>query len=546
MVATSQPLATGIGLDVLKRGGSAVDAALAANAALGLMEPTGCGIGGDLFAIVWEAGTRKLHGLNASGRSPRALTRDHFARRGLAKIPERGPFSVSVPGVVDGWFELHARFGRLGFAELLAPAINYARGGFPVTEVIAAAWAAQADALAAAPGFAAVYLPDGRAPAAGDTFVNAALGAAYELLAKSGRDAFYRGPIGAALCEQLQAHGGFVSPEDLAEHRSEWVDPVSTTYRGWRVFELPPNGQGIAVLQMLNILEGFDLAALGFGSAEHLHLLLEAKKLAFEDRARFYADPEFARVPVAELVSKEYAAERRGTIDPRRASAAPGHGEPLALRAGDTIYLSAADADGNMVSLIQSNYHGFGSGVTVERFGFGLQNRGSSFALDDGHANVYEPGKRPFHTIIPAFAFGCGRAHGPRPAGDDLPAALLSFGVMGAAMQPQGHVQVLTNIVDFEMNPQAAGDAPRVRHEGSTEPTGGAAMSDGGVVHLEPGFAHDAVEGLRARGHTIAPITTARAASGAFGGYQAILRDVRRGVYCGASESRKDGHAAGY
>jgi gamma-glutamyltranspeptidase/glutathione hydrolase len=546
MVATSQPLATGIGLDVLKRGGSAVDAALAANAALGLMEPTGCGIGGDLFALVWDARARRLHGLNASGRSPRALTRGYFARHGLAKVPDRGPLSVSVPGAVDGWFELHARFGRLPLADLLAPAIEYARGGFPVTEVIAAAWAAQADVLAAAPGFAAVYLPNGRAPATGDTFVNAALGAAYELLAQGSREAFYRGPIGEALCEQVRAHGGFVAPEDLAAHRSEWVDPVATTYRGWRVFELPPNGQGIAVLQMLNMLEGFDLEALGFGSAEHLHLLLEAKKLAFEDRARFYADPEFARVPVAELVSKEYAAARRSRIDPRRASTSPGHGDPLSLRAGDTIYLSAADADGNMVSLIQSNYLGFGSGVTVQRFGFGLQNRGSSFALEDGHANVYEPGKRPFHTIIPAFALRGGAAREPHRVGDDLPAALLSFGVMGAAMQPQGHVQVLTNMVDFGMNLQAAGDAPRVRHEGSTEPTGGAAMSDGGVVHLEQGFSDEAVEGLRARGHTIAPVTKTRSASGAFGGYQAILRDVRRGVYFGASESRKDGHAAGY
>jgi gamma-glutamyltranspeptidase / glutathione hydrolase len=545
MVATSQPLATGIGLDVLKRGGSAVDAALAANAALGLMEPTGCGIGGDLFAIVWEAQARKLHGLNASGRSPLALTRGYFARHGLAKVPDRGPLSVSVPGAVDGWFELHARFGRLKLRDLLAPAIEYARGGFPVTEVIADAWAAQTEALRDAPGFAAVYLPRGRAPAAGETFVNPALGAAYEILATGGRDAFYRGPIGAALTEQVRAHGGFLSTEDLAAHRSEWVDPVSTTYRGWRVFELPPNGQGIAVLQMLNILEGFDLAAPGFGSAEHLHLLLEAKKLAFEDRARFYADPKFARVPVAELVSKEYAAARRKTIDPRRASASPGHGDPLALRAGDTIYLTAADEDGNMVSLIQSNYQGFGSGVTVERFGFGLQNRGSSFALRDGHANVYEPGKRPFHTIIPAFAFGGGLARDPDPdhAGGALPAALLSFGVMGAAMQPQGHVQVLMNMVDFGMNPQMAGDAPRARHDGSTEPTGGAVMSDGGVVHLESGFAHDAVEGLRKRGHTIAP---GRGSGRDFGGYQAILRDAHRGVYLGASESRKDGHAAGY
>ena len=537
MVATSQPLATGIGLDVLKRGGSAVDAAIAANAALGLMEPTGCGIGGDLFALVWEAGARTLHGLNASGRSPRALTRDRLLGEGHTTIPLRGPLSVSVPGAVDGWFELHARFGRLPMHVLLAPSIEYARTGFPVTEVIAAAWTADADIVRDVPGFAAVFMPRGRAPVAGELFVNPSLASAYELLAADGRDAFYRGSIGAALADHLHAHGGFVSRDDLAAHRSEWVDPVSSTYRGWRVYELPPNGQGIAVLQMLNILEGFDLGSLRWGSAEHLHLIIEAKKLAFEDRARFYADPHFARVPVEALVSKGYAAARRALLDPNRALAAPGSGDPASIRTGDTIYLATADASGNMVSLIQSNFLGFGSGVTVERFGFGLQSRGSSFALEDGHANVYEPGKRPFHTIIPAFAIRYAEQGNDE---DGAAEALLSFGVMGAAMQPQGQVQVLSNLVDFGMNLQEAGDAPRVRHEGSSEPTGGATMSDGGVVHLESGFDAAARDGLRARGHRIAPATSG------FGGYQAILRDVATGVYCGASESRKDGHAAGF
>jgi gamma-glutamyltranspeptidase/glutathione hydrolase len=525
MVATSHPLATGIGLDVLKGGGSAVDAAIAANAALGLMEPTGCGIGGDLFAIVWDASARKLHGLNASGCAPRALTRERLQQLGAGTVPYRGPLSVSVPGAVDGWCELNARFGRRPLAQLLAPSIEYARAGFPVTEIIAAGWAADGGTLRDAPGFARVYLPNGRAPAAGETFVNAPLGEAYELIARGGRDAFYRGPIGAALHDTVAACGGFVTRDDLAAHRSEWVEPVATTYRGWQVFQLPPNGQGIAVLEMLNILEGFDLAAFGFGSAEHLHVLLEAKKLAFEDRARFYADPRHARVPIDALISKPYAAARRAAIDLDRASLEPRAGDPGT--AGDTIYLAAADADGNMVSLIQSNFHGFGSGVTVERYGFGLQNRGSQFALDDGHPNVYAPGKRPFHTIIPGFAM----------RGAD---ALLAFGVMGAAMQPQGQVQVLTNIVDFDMDPQAAGDAPRVRHEGSSEPTGGAPPRDGGVVHLESGFDARAIDGLRARGHRLLP------ARGGFGGYQAILRDSRRNVYVGASESRKDGHAAGY
>jgi gamma-glutamyltranspeptidase / glutathione hydrolase len=529
MAATSQPLATEIAVELLRRGGSAVDAAIAANAALGLMEPTGCGIGGDLFAIVWDAAQRKLSGLNASGRSPRGLERAWFAAHGHAAVPERGPLAVSVPGAVDGWLELHARFGRLPFADVLAPAIDYARAGFPVSPVIAAGWAAGARALQQYPGFAAVFAPNGRPPAAGDTFANPALADAYALLAADGRGAFYAGPIAAAIHDCIAAGGGFLTRDDLAAHTSEWVEPVSTTYRGWRVFELPPNGQGIAVLQMLNLLEGYDLARLEFQGAEHLHLLIEAKKLAFEDRARFYADPAFGDVPTAELISKEYAERRRTLLDVRSAARAPAFGEPRKLGAGDTIYLTTADADGNMVSLIQSNYMGFGSGVTVERFGFGLQNRGSQFALRAGHPNAFEPGKRPFHTIIPAFAAREGEA-------------LLSFGVMGAAMQPQGQVQVFTNMVDFGLNVQAAGDAPRVRHEGSTEPTGAAAVRDGGAVHLEPGFAPAAIDGLRARGHRV----EIEHATAPFGGYQAILRDVARGVYCGASESRKDGHAAGY
>jgi len=525
MVATSHPRATEIGLAMLERGGTAVDAAIAANAALGLMEPTGCGIGGDLFAIVWDAASARLHGLNASGRAPLSLARSHFTKLNLASIPDRGPLSVSVPGAVDGWCELHARFGRLPLRDLLAPAIDYAHAGFPVTPVIGAAWAAGARMLRDAPGFAEVFMPAGQAPAVDEPFTNPALADAYEAIADDGRAAFYDGPIGAALEQAVRGAGGFLGREDLAAHRSEWIEPVSTTYRGWRVFQLPPNGQGIAVLQMLNILEGFDLSALEWGSAEHVHLLIEAKKLAFEDRGRYYADPEFADVPVERLIEKDYAAARRALIDRERAAAAPAPGR---VGAGDTVYLAAADAAGNMVSLIQSNYMGFGSGVTVVPFGFGLQNRGSQFALDPNHANAYAPGKRPFHTIIPAFA--------TREA-----EALLAFGVMGAAMQPQGQVQVLSNVVDFGMNLQAAGDAPRVRHEGSTEPTGAAQWPGGGAVYLEPGF-DAAIDGLRARGHRI----ELGEGPAAFGGYQAILRDLRTGAYRGASESRKDGHAAGY
>jgi gamma-glutamyltranspeptidase/glutathione hydrolase len=527
MVATSQPLSTEIGVAALRRGGSAVDAAIAANAALGLTEPTGCGIGGDLFALVWDAAAKRLHGLNASGRSPRSLSLERLRGMGLTLMPERGALAVSVPGAVDGWCELHARFGRLPLRDLLAPSIEHAREGFPVTEVIAAAWAAGARALADAPGFAEVFLPNGQAPAPGELFLNPALGRAYELIATDGRAAFYEGPIAAAIEASVRGSGGYLGREDLAATRCEWVEPVSTTYRGTRVFELPPNGQGIAVLQMLNILEGFDVPALDFGSALHLHLLIEAKKLAFEDRAKFYADPKFAAVPVEQLVSKDYAAARRALIDPRRAAPAPVHGEPTA-GAGDTVYLAAADRDGNMVSLIQSNYMGFGSGVTVVPFGFGLQNRGSQFALDPKHANAYSPGKRPFHTIIPAFALRDGEA--------------LAFGVMGAAMQPQGHVQVLVNILDFGMGLQGAGDAPRVRHEGSTDPTGAPPLAGGGTVHLEPGFDAAAIAELAARGHRIEPMGS----RAAFGGYQAIRRDLRTGVYFGASESRKDGCAAGF
>jgi gamma-glutamyltranspeptidase/glutathione hydrolase len=526
MVATSQPLATEIGVATLRRGGTAVDAAIAANAALGLMEPTGCGIGGDLFALVWDAASGRLHGLNASGRAPLSLTLERLRGMGLATIPARGALAVSVPGAVDGWCELHARFGRLPLRDLLAPSIEHAREGFPVTEVIGAAWASGAPALASYAGFADVFMPGGRVPKIGEPFANSGLARAYELIAREGRAGFYDGPVAAAIEQVVRGSGGYLGREDLAAQRAEWVEPVAADYRGWRVYELPPNGQGIAVLQMLNILEGFDLSSLEWGSAEHLHLLLEAKKLAFEDRAKFYADPKFAAAPVERLVSKEYAAARRALIDPERAAPAPTHGD---IGAGDTVYLATADAAGNMVSLIQSNYMGFGSGVTVAPFGFGLQNRGSQFALDPQHANAYAPGKRPFHTIIPGFAMREGEA-------------LLAFGVMGAAMQPQGQVQVLSNMIDFGMGLQGAGDAPRVRHEGSTEPTGAPPLAHGGTVHLEPGFSLAAVDGLRERGHRIEPMGE----RAAFGGYQAIRRDLRSGVYFGASESRKDGHAAGF
>lgn len=529
MVATSQPLASGVGLEILRRGGTAVDAAISANAALGLMEPTGCGIGGDLFAIVWDEFERRLFGLNASGRSPLGMTRARLDDLNLAEIPSSGPLSVSVPGAVDGWFELHERFGGLSMREILEPAIGYAREGFPVSEIIAGYWAADVERLGALPGLAEVYAPTGRAPAAGDSFTNPRLAQAYELIGADGRGAFYDGPIAAEIVANVQGQGGFLSRDDLGEHASEWVDPVSTNYRGYDVWELPPNGQGIAVLQMLNLLEGYDLAALEWGSAEHLHLLIEVKKLAFEDRARYYADPAFADVPVAALIGKDYAARRRRLIRQDAVLVEPAWGDPRELDAGDTVYLAAADAAGNMVSLIQSNYRGMGSGVVARGFGFGLQNRGEAFSLEPGHPNAYAPGKRPFHTIIPGFV---------TRAGDPL----MAFGVMGAAMQPQGQVQVLSNIVDFGMNAQEAGDASRVRHDASSEPTGGRS-SGGGTVCLESGFRASTVAGLARLGHLVG---RPDAGEGGFGGYQAIMRDSDRKLYLGASESRKDGCALGY
>lgn len=526
MAATSQPLATQVALDIMREGGTAVDAAIAANAALGLMEPTGCGIGGDLFAIVWDAESEELYGLNASGRSPMSLTLEEFKKRGLESIPSHGPLPVSVPGAVDGWFELHDRFGRLPMGEILAPAISYAENGFPVSELIAYYWGRSVPFLSQYPGFSDVFTVDGeRAPRKGEMFKNPALASTYRKIAEGGRDVFYEGEIARTIDAYMKEHGGFLSYEDLAAHESEWVEPVSTNYRGWDVWELPPNGQGIAALQILNILEGYDIASMGLDDPDYVHLFVEAKKLAFEDRAKYYADPDFADVPVQELISKEYAAERRKLIDPKRAARSYEAGNP-ALEEGDTIYLTTADPYGNMVSLIQSNYRGMGSGMTPGGLGFILQDRGELFDLEEGNFNTYAPGKRPFHTIIPAFVTKDGEP-------------LMSFGVMGGPTQPQAHAQIVINMLDFGMNLQEAGDAPRILHSGSSQPTG-EEMTDGGVVTLESGFSYDTVRNLAKRGHRMSW------AVGPYGGYQAILRDAEQGVWYGASESRKDGHAAGY
>jgi gamma-glutamyltranspeptidase/glutathione hydrolase len=527
MAATSQPLATQAALDILKQGGSAIDAAIAANAVLGLVEPTGNGIGGDLFAIVWSAEEEKLYGLNASGRSPKSLSlakmKEVLEEKGLSKIPALGPLPVSVPGAVDGWFELHGKWGKLPMEKVLSPAVTYAREGFPLSELIAYYWGRSASYLQRFPGFKETYMPEGHAPVKGEIFKNPRLANTLERIGKEGRDLFYKGEIARTIAQTIQEQGGFLAYEDLASHRSEWVEPVSTNYRGYDVWELPPNGQGIAALQMLNILEGYDIQSMGFGSAEYLHVLTEAKKLAFEDRAKYYADPAFNEIPVDWLVSKEYAAERRKLISPDRAGRSYPAGE---LEDGDTIYLTVADEEGNMVSLIQSNYRGMGSGVIPKELGFILQDRGELFSLEEGHYNAYAPGKRPFHTIIPAFMTQDGKP-------------VMSFGVMGGAMQPQGHTQIVVNYVDFGMNIQEAGDAPRMRHEGSSQPTG-EQMTDGGTLNLESGFSYEVLRALRRKGHRLGTSV------GGYGGYQAIRYDAEQKVYFGASESRKDGQAAGW
>lgn len=523
MACTSQPLATQVALDILKAGGNAVDAAIAANAVLGLVEPTGNGIGGDLFALVWDAKTQKLHGLNACGRSPYDLSYDYFVKNGITRIPALGPLPVSVPGCVDGWFELHAKFGKLPMADILKPAIGYAREGFPVSEVIAYYWNSNSLVLQKYPGFKEIFMPNGKAPAKGEIFRNPYLAATLEKIAVGGRDAFYKGEIAQKIVDYMKEQGGFLSMRDLADHRSEWVEPVSTNYRGYDVWELPPNGQGTAVLQMLNMLEKFDIASMGFGSSEYLHTFIETKKLAFEDRAKFYADPDFNKIPIRQLTSKAYAEERLKLFNAKKAAKSVPAGN---LETGNTIYLTTADKDGNMVSLIQSNYRGMGSGMTPGKLGFVLQDRGEMFIIDPHHMNKYEPHKRPFHTIIPAFITKDGKPW-------------ISFGVMGGSMQPQGHVQMVVNMIDFGMNLQEAGDAPRICHEGSSEPTG-EKMTDGGIVYLESGLPYEAVRNLLGLGHSVQFI------NGIYGGYQAIKWDEKNKVYYGASESRKDGQAAGY
>ena len=523
MVATSHPLATQIGIDILKKGGNAVDAAIAANAAIGLMEPTGNGIGGDLFAIIWIENNKKLYGLNASGRSPKNLKLEYFKNNGFSKIPAYGPLPVSVPGCVDGWFEMHEKFGSLNMKQILKPAINYAENGFPVSELVSYYLGISAKNFGKYPNFNETYLINGFSPKKGQIFKNKDLANTLRIISDKGRSGFYEGKIAKIMSDFIINQGGFLSYEDLKNHKSDWIEPVSTNYRGYDVWELPPNGQGIAALQMLNLLEKFDIKSMGFGSAEYIHHFVEAKKIAFADRAKYYADMDFNDIPVDFLISKEYADKRRDEIKPTRAARSVKAGE---IENGDTIYLTVADKDGNMVSLIQSNYRGMGSGMVPPGLGFMLQDRGELFSLDEDHYNVYEPEKRPFHTIIPAFI-----------TKDNKP--YISFGLMGGAMQPQGHAQIVINLIDFGMNLQEAGDAPRIRHVSNQQPTGGE-MFDGGELSLESGFDYKEIRKLMKFGHKVI------FSLGSFGGYQAIMYDDELGVYFGASESRKDGSAMGY
>ncbi len=521
MVASSHPLATQIGLEILKKGGSAVDAAIAVNAALGLMEPTGNGIGGDLFAIVWDAKTRKLYGLNASGPAPKKLSLEYFQKNNLSEYPEFGPLPVTVPGAVAGWSELHNKFGKLPIKSLFIPTIEYAKDGFPVTETIAYYFELNKQRFQDYPNFKEVWMANGDVPKTGEIFKNPALARTLEILSEKGLDQFYTGNIARITADFIQGQGGLLSYEDLASFQPEWVEPISTNYRGFDVWELPPNTQGLATLQILNILESFNLAELGLFSPEYIHLFIEAKKLAFADRAKFYSDPRFAKLPIETLLSKDYAAKRREEINLKKATLVDASGLP---QHGDTVYLTTADENGNMVSLIQSNYSGMGSGMTPPNLGFMLQNRGTLFSLDPKHLNVVAGGKRSFHTIIPAFVTKDGEP-------------FISFGVMGGATQPQAQAQVLINIIDFGMNLQEAGDAPRIVHSGSSQPSG-SRMKDGGTVSLESAFDENIRKELIKMGHQL------EYEKGSFGGYQAIMK--KNGVYYGASESRKDGQAAGY
>ncbi len=529
MAATSHPLATQIAIDILKQGGSAVDAAIAANAFLGFVDPAMNGLGGDLFAIVWSDKEQKLFGLNASGKSPESLDFDYFSSRNMNKIPVSGPLSITVPGAVDGWFELHDRFGKLQFNKLFAPTIQYAREGVAITEETAEMMdylerdlirfygLDQSFKWEDLPNFNQLYRKNGRFPNKGELYKNPDLANTLETIGNKGRSAFYSGDIAETIVAHVQELGGFLSEKDFSEHSSLWIDPISVNYRGIDVWEMPPNGQGISVLQMLNILEGYDLSGFGFGSKEHIHYFSEAKKIVFADLNEYYGDPTFNKLPIKQLLSKDYASKRREEI---KDEFAQNYGPGLDPES-HTTYLTVADKQGNMVSLIQSNSWLFGSLVVPPGLGFALQNRGNGFNLKEGHVNAYAPEKRPLSTIIPAFATKDGNPY-------------MSFGLTGGDMQPQGHVQIIMNLIDFNMNLQEAGDAPRIRHSYFGEPS----SVNTGAIELETGFSYETIRDLMKMGHQV------KFGFERFGGFQGILFDGD--FYYGASESRKDGQAAGF
>ena len=545
MAATAHPLATQIALDVLKAGGNAVDAAIAANAALGLMEPTGNGIGGDLFAIIYDPSTGKLHGINGSGRSPKGQTLEQLRQKlgGADSLPPVGPLPVTIPGTVDAWFTMHERFGKMPMAEVLAPTVTYAREGHPVAPVIAMYLDRALNAYERRQEVSPFEFDNARAtwfvggpPRAGKIFRNPDLANTLETIGREGRDAFYEGVLAQVMVDYLQRQGSAYTLDDFASHSSTWVEPACVAYRnGYELCELPPNSQGFAALQMVNILRHIDLAQWERGSPQVIHYITEAKRLAYADVARFYADPDFAPFAM-ELLSESYGKERFALIDPARATPEfqPGEieVEPKLEGEGDTTYLTVADKDGMMVSLIQSNYRGMGSGLTPDGLGFMFQDRGELYSLDPAHPNAYEPGKRPFQTIIPAFVKKDGKP-------------FMTLGLMGGGMQSQGHVQVLINLVDYGMNLQEAGDTARINHDGGrqpTEPLTGPSQDPLGTLHVEPGIPAETIAALKAMGHNVRVVSDGIM----FGGYQAIARDPANGVYTGATEMRKDGQAQGY
>ena len=526
VIATSQPLASAAGLQVMQEGGNAIDAAVTAAAVLAVVEPTMTGIGGDVFAIVYDAKTKQLRGLNSSGRAGTKADADMLVAKGNKTMPGRGPYPVTVPGALAGWVELLEKHGTISLERALAPAIRYARDGYPVSEIIAEQWQAAEKKLSQDPAAAAVFLPNGHAPKPGDVFRNPDLARTLEQVARGGRDVFYKGAIANAIADDMQARGGFITAADLAAHKADWVEPIGTNYRGYDVYEMPPNTQGFVALEMLNLLEGYDIRSLGHNTAEYLHLLVEAKRIGFADRAAYLADPDHVPPHVLKaMISKDYAAKRRKEIDLSKAAAeykpgtfASGTASPDAFfdgrDLGDTVYLAAADGKGNAISFINSLFDTFGAGIVVPGTGIALHNRGAGFTLEQGHPNRLAPGKRPFHTLVPAFLMKDGKP-------------LMPFGVMGGDNQAQAHVQVVVNMVDFGMNVQDAGDAARVRHGG-----------DG--IAAESGIVEAVRAALVKRGHKV------RDGRGAMGGYQAVFIDPKTGVLMGGSDPRKDGLAIGW